>query len=123
MHKKILGFVNVKWKHTFLAISFFVIGKTSKEWDHPKLPPTLPQPFDENLTADGHTLEREAERFVQKLIRRGVLNSYHRDATSGDMDPKDFEEDLTHKVMSAINIWIQTVNNRGNRENGPGMIK
>lgn len=90
----------------------------------PQTPPTLPQPFDENLAiGDGKSLDGEVDRFIRKLVSRGILGSYHRDATSGDMNANDFTEDLKHQLLSSIQGWIETVNNRGNRENSPNMIK
>jgi hypothetical protein len=64
-------------------------------------------------------LKREVEQFVKGLIVKGVFSSYHRAATGGDMNPKDFEEDLVHAIASAIAKWTETVNNRDNWENQP----
>lgn len=90
----------------------------------PQNPPTLPQPLDENLQlADGGGLKKQVEEFVQRLISTGELSSYHRKLTSGDMNPADFANDLSHKILSAISEWTTTVNNRGNWENQSDMIK
>jgi len=78
----------------------------------------------ENLQlSGGNTLVNDVKGFVEQLISTGILSSYHRERTSGDMDPKDFAEDLEHKILSAILKWVQTVNNRSNWENQPYMIK
>jgi hypothetical protein len=90
----------------------------------PSVQPVLPQPLDENLElSDGRGLRLKVQEFVKQLIGDGVLNSRHRKLTSGDMDPSDFAEDLQHKLISSIEEWIQTVNNRGNWENQSDMIK
>jgi hypothetical protein len=90
----------------------------------PVVPPTLPQPLSENLALEnGDGLRNEVTQFVNHLITSGVLSSYHRNLTSGDMNPNDFSEDLIHKVMSAIEEWTQTINNRGNWENQSNMVK
>lgn len=90
----------------------------------PQVQPQLPQPFNENLNLNGGDgLNNAVSNFVEQLISSGILSSYHRERTSGDMDPNDFKEDLEHKILSAIQDWTQTVNNRGNWENQPNMIK
>lgn len=86
----------------------------------PQTPPTLPQPLDENLMANPAMLKNRVENFVKDLIVTGILKSYHRDKTSGDMQPQDFAKDLSHKLLTAINEWIKTVNDRGNWENDEG---
>jgi len=68
-------------------------------------------------------LKPVVEKFVQILVSKGVFSSYHRDRTGGDMDPKDFEEDLVRAIVNAITEWTQTMNNRNNWENQPNMIK
>jgi len=68
-------------------------------------------------------IKPEVERFVRELVSKGVFSSYHRDRTGGDMNPKDFEEDLVHKIVNAMAEWTQTMNNRDNWENQPNMIK
>ena len=68
-------------------------------------------------------LKAEVERFVRELVAKGIFNSYHRERTGGDMNPKDFEEDLVRKIVGAIATWTQTMNNRDNWENSPNMIK
>jgi len=89
----------------------------------PQTPPTLPQPLDENIMAQGEKLKRAVDKFAQALASSGVLGSYHRDRTSGDMQAQDFTQDLSHDILSAIEQWVQTVNNRSNWENSPDMIK
>lgn len=89
----------------------------------PQVQPEMPQPLDENLLLQTDHLKDDVKHFVNKLIASGKLNSYHREKTSGDMQANDFSEDLTHEILSAIERWIQTVNNRGDWENQPDMIK
>jgi hypothetical protein len=89
----------------------------------PKVQPFLPQPLNENLQVDPTTLRQEVVNFVKSLVATGVLTSFHRERTSGDMDPKDFVGDLVHDLLSSIERWVQNVNNRGNQENQPNMIK
>lgn len=90
----------------------------------PQVPPTMPQPLDENLTLNGGKLKGVIDKVSKALVASGVLGSYHRDQTSGDMQPQDFTNDLSHEILSAIERWTQTVNNRGDRENQEGgMIK
>lgn len=83
----------------------------------PKNPPILPQPLDTGSESDGNTVRSMVKEFVDNLISSGIISSYHRDLTSGDMQPQDFSEDLCHAIMSSIENWIRTINNRGNREN------
>jgi len=90
----------------------------------PKVQPFLPQPLDENLNLDGNKLKQDVTQFVNKLVLDGGLSSYHRERTSGDMNPQDFTNDLVHDILSTIEQWVQTVNNRGDWENQEGgMIK
>lgn len=98
----------------------------------PKVAPTLPQPLDENLKIlgasanpelQGTILKNNVENFVRDLIQSGIFTSYHRKLSSGDMQAKDFAEDLTHKILTSIKQWVQKVNDRGNWENQPNMIK
>lgn len=69
------------------------------------------------------SIKNEVEKFVRDIVSKGILSSYHRDRTGGDMNPIDFEEDLVHVISIAITKWTQTVNNRDNWENQPNMIK
>jgi hypothetical protein len=94
----------------------------------PQEPPGIPTPLDENLSLlkasknpelQGAILKNLVQNFVRDLISNGILTSYHRKLTSGDMQAKDFAEDLEHKILSTIQQWIQTVNDRGNWENQP----
>lgn len=89
----------------------------------PKLNPSLPKSLEENLMTQPRALKHEVDKFVNDLISKGVIYPYHRERTSGDMDPKDFSEDLGHKILSSISEFIQTMNNRGNWENQTYMIK
>jgi len=91
----------------------------------PATPPQLPQPLDENLNVSNEwALKNAVGSFVNDLIANQVLTTYHRKLSSGDMQTKDFANDLTHKLLEAIQTWIQTINNRSNWENQEGgMIK
>lgn len=94
----------------------------------PQTSPTMPSPLDENLKLlgasknpelQGSMLKNSVHNFVKDLVSTGLFTSYHRELTSGDMQAKDFVEDLSHKILSSIQQWIQTVNDRGNWENQP----
>lgn len=90
----------------------------------PATPPQLPQPLDENLMVNGERLNKAVTAFTNALVASGIVGSYHRNLSSGDMQAKDFAGDLTHKILSAIQEWIKLVNDRGNWENDEGgMIK
>lgn len=91
----------------------------------PKVQPLMPQPIQENLSiANPEALRQQTEQFVNTLIQSGTLSSYHRERTSGDMNPADFAGDITHKILSAIEELFKTVDNRGDWENDEGgMIK
>jgi hypothetical protein len=83
------------------------------------------RPFYENLNIQNGTgLKNAVDMFVKHLVAQKIIGSYHRNLTSGDMQTKDFTEDLAHKILSSISDWMQTVNNRGDWENQEGgMIK
>lgn len=87
-----------------------------------KLKPLINETLSEEFRLDP-AVKREVERFVRELIAKGVLGSYHRERTGGDMNPGDFAEDLVRKISLAISSWTQTMNNRDNWENQPNMIK
>ena len=90
----------------------------------PKVQPFLPQPLNENLQLNSEKLQRAVAQFLNILISNRILSSYHRDMSSGDMQSVDFINDLSHKILSSIEMWVKTVNNRSNRENDTGkMIK
>jgi len=90
----------------------------------PKTPPIMPQPINENLIIQhSGKVKTEIKLLIQKLVNSGAIGSYHRDATSGDMDANDFVEDFTNALVSSLNKYIEMVNNRGNRESQPNMIK
>lgn len=65
-------------------------------------------------------LNELVKAFVDQLVKTGVFSSYHRKLTFGDMNPNDFQNDLYHKILSAIQQWIMTVNDRGDWENNEG---
>lgn len=77
----------------------------------------------ENLQLNPNQLKQDVTDLVNKLVLDRGLSSVHRERTSGDMNPKDFTEELIRDILSSIEKWTQTVNNKGNRENQPNMIK
>ena len=89
----------------------------------PKVKPFMPQPIAENFQLDAQRLKPAVQRFVDALINSKTFSSYHRERTSGDMGTSDFANDLSRKLMSTIQGWVQKVNDRGNWENQPNMIK
>lgn len=81
-------------------------------------------PINENLQiTNPYLLQQAVKKMVFELIRKQIISSYHRERTSGDMDPKDFIEELSRKIELGIGKYVQTMNNRGNWENQPHMIK
>lgn len=89
----------------------------------PQVPPFMPPPINENFQVSPDRLRQSVKKFVQELVTDSVFVAYHRERTSGDMNPTDFADDLVHKILSAIEKWVQTVNDRGNWENQSNMIK
>lgn len=80
-------------------------------------------PINENLMINNPDEVKTAiKKLLFNLVKQHALDSYHRDATSGDMNPNDFVEELTRKIELAIEKFFETVNNRGNRENQADMI-
>lgn len=81
-------------------------------------------PINENLRInDPTTIHKEIKNLLFRLIKRHVLDSFHRERTSGDMKPEDFVEELARNIELTINKFVEVVNNRGNWENQPNMIK
>lgn len=90
----------------------------------PQTPPVMPQPIKENLVIrNGARVKAGLAQLMQKFIEDGTIASYHRKLSSGDMDANDFINDFSSKLVSALNTLVQTINNRGNWENQPNMIK
>mgnify|MGYP000881573621 CR=1 FL=1 len=92
----------------------------------PEKSPTLPKPLDENLKLFkknpelyGAVLKNKVQNFVRDLIINKLIISYHNPLSSGDMQAKDFEDDLTHKILSAIEQWTNNVNNKSNKDSQP----
>ena len=78
----------------------------------------------ENLQVDQDRLKQAIVQFVDTLIHGEIFTSYAREKTSGLMDPKDFANDLSQKLLTSTQEWIKLVNDRGNWENDEGgMIK
>ena len=75
--------------------------------------------LDENLSMESG-LNELVKAFVDQLVKTGVFSSYHRKLTSGDMNPNDFQNDLYHKILSAIQQWITTVDDKSNWKNDEG---
>lgn len=81
-------------------------------------------PINENIeVTDPRLLQHTIKKMVMELIRNGIISSYHRERTSGDMNPIDFTEELSRKIELGIGKYVQTINNRGNWENQPYMVK
>lgn len=82
------------------------------------------KPLNENLIIDPAHLKPKVEAFVNALVTDGVFTSYNRKLSSGQMNPVDFTNDLVHKILSSVQEWVKTVNDRGDWENDEGgMIK
>jgi len=80
--------------------------------------------FNENLRiADSNVVRNAIKNMLSNIIKTNAIQSYHRERTSGDMDPNDFIEELTRKLELEINKFFEKVNNRGNEENQQYMIK
>lgn len=56
------------------------------------------------------------------LIKSGAIQSFHRAATSGDMNPADFVEEMARKLELELDKFLQVVDNKGNWENQQDMI-
>ncbi len=81
-------------------------------------------PVNENLKiSDPDAVQQAIKRMLFDLIKTRALTSFHRDLTSGDMDPKDFVDEIARKLELELQKYIETVNNRGNWENQPNMIR
>ena len=86
----------------------------------PKTQPVMPQPIQENLVIkNDHRFKEALKKFVTALVKDGTLGSYHRDLSSGDMNPADFVDEFVHKLMNALHQDIEAINNRGNYESQP----
>jgi len=80
--------------------------------------------INENLVINNpNDLQKTIKRMLFDIVKRQTLSSYHRERTSGDMQPEDFIEELSRNVELCIERFVDTVNNRGNWENQPNMIK
>lgn len=81
-------------------------------------------PVNENLRINDPThIQREIKNLLFRLIKKHAIDSFHRERTSGDMKPEDFVEELARNIELTINQFVNTINNRGNWENQPNMIK
>lgn len=90
----------------------------------PSVPPVMPQPINENLAIQNSMKLKDGfKKLLKYFIYNGTIGSYHRELTSGDMNPEDFVNDFANKLVTALNTQIQTINDRGNWENQPYMIK
>lgn len=80
--------------------------------------------LNENLKINDPThIQKEIKNLLFRLIKKHAIDSFHRERTSGDMKPEDFVEELTRNIELTINQFVDTINNRGNWENQPNMIK
>lgn len=81
-------------------------------------------PIKENLEIKSPPAVQTAiKKMLFDLVKTHALQSYHRPASSGDMDPMDFLDELARKLELELNRFIEVINNRGNRENQPNMIR
>jgi hypothetical protein len=62
------------------------------------------------------------KQMIERMVADNIIASYHRDASSGDMQPNDFIEDFTHKLSSELEKQIDNVNNKGNWESQGAMV-
>lgn len=94
-----------------------------QRYGSPKKEPFLIS-LNENLAvSNSNRLKDIIKQMIQKMIAERIIVSYHRDATSGDMNPNDFIEDFAVKLSSELQNQIETINNRGNWENQNQMVK
>ena len=55
------------------------------------------------------------KQFVKLLIKLKVIGSFNRPLTSGQMNPIDFEEEISNHIMEAIKKSIDNSNIRGDK--------
>ena len=90
----------------------------------PETPPVMPQPINENLKiVHSNKVKEGLKNLLYELIKTGTIISYNRKLSSGQMNPVDFVEDLANVMTSALNSSVENINNRGNWESQPNMIK
>ena len=89
----------------------------------PKIEPFLPQTLNENLQIDNLKLKDEVVNFVNGLVSKKILTSYHRELSSGDMNPNDFVDELSQKILKSIHGWIYNIEDKSNYESGTPLIK
>jgi hypothetical protein len=83
-----------------------------------------PVSLNENIAITDPTKLRDVmKQMIRTLIVNKIITSYHRQATSGDMNSDDFVEDFAHGLSSELERQIETINNRGNWENQSAMVK
>jgi hypothetical protein len=79
--------------------------------------------LNENLAVTDPTKLRELmKQMIERMVADNIITSYHRDATSGDMQSNDFIEEFTHKLSSELERQIDNINNKGNWENQGEMV-
>ena len=88
--------------------------------DQEKITQSIPPHINENFQLDGEKLKSAVKQFSNYLVSDGVITSFQRDKTGGNMNPSDFTNDLVHKLTSSIQEWIKLVNDRNNWENDEG---
>ena len=80
--------------------------------------------INENLEISDPTKVQSAiKKLLFDLIKTNAIRSYHRKATSGDMNPNDYVDESARKLSLEVDKFLQVVNNRGNWENQQQMIK
>lgn len=80
--------------------------------------------LNENLEiTDPKKLQEILRQTIKDMIRMQIIRSIHRQATSGDMNPEDFTDEMARKLELELNKFIQVTNNKSNWESQPNMIK
>jgi len=90
----------------------------------PETPPVMPHPINENLqVVHSNKVKEGLKRLITHFVQTGTISSFNRELSSGQMNPADFVEDLANKLTSTLNSVVQNINDRGNWESQPNMIK
>lgn len=111
-------------KQAFLLGSLlFRDFQDENRYGKPKIEPDLPLQLNENLKFDHMRLKDETSKWIRNLIESGIFISYHKELTSGDMNPSDFVEELTQKILKSIQEWNKVIDDKSNYESGFPFIK
>jgi hypothetical protein len=60
---------------------------------------------------------------IDHLIANNIIATYNRDLSSGQMKAEDFAEEFATRISSELQSQIQRINDKGNWENQPQMVK